>query len=205
MPQTFQALIGEYGSLAWELGSRLEAAVFLERFGNTPELIAAEYGPYTKGSLFITLMDGIEPAAASRIITERCPAGLKTLHDAAEAPWQLHYQRTGRIWDCATIAVAPSHRGTGVSMLLMAHILRYSVEQQVVALVALLDRVVFDLLASTRGPIHAIGPDAPYLGSPATLPVEVVLAEVFDPACWHDAAAYTAIVGLAQCKNPMGT
>ena len=49
-----------------ELGRHVERAVFLEAFGNTPELLAEEYGPYEASSVFICVVDQLPQAPGRR-------------------------------------------------------------------------------------------------------------------------------------------
>src|SRR5438128_969954 len=71
-----------------ELARSIERDVFFEYFGNTPELLAEEYGRYEQASLFLTVMDHVRvrPAGMIRVI-QPSPAGLKTLHDL-ERVWE---------------------------------------------------------------------------------------------------------------------
>src|SRR5579875_1985596 len=68
---------------AAELGRSLERAVFLEAFGNTPELLEVEYSPYESASLFLVVVDHRRrlPAGVMRVICPGGPAGLKSLND----------------------------------------------------------------------------------------------------------------------------
>ena len=72
---------------AAELARHVEREVFLEFFGNTPELLAAEYGPYESASVFICVIDHVlrQPAGVMRIIVPSA-CGAKSLHDL-EARW----------------------------------------------------------------------------------------------------------------------
>ena len=69
---------------ASELARHVERVVFMETFGNTPELLAKEYAPYEESSIFLCVVDhrrGL-PAGTMRILLPS-PAGFKTLDDAA--------------------------------------------------------------------------------------------------------------------------
>src|SRR5262245_54116527 len=99
----------------------VEEAVFDEFFGNSAELLDAEYGGYEPSSFFISVLDHRRrlPAGAARV-TMASERGLKTLADI-EAVWGHPLadvlERTGttwdlsRVWDAVTVAVAPEYRG----------------------------------------------------------------------------------------------
>jgi hypothetical protein len=103
------------------LARHVEGEVFDEFFGNSAELLDAEYGRYEPSSFFISVLDHRRrlPAGAARV-TMASELGLKTLADI-EAVWGHPLDdvlaRTGvewdlgRVWDAVTIAVAPEYRG----------------------------------------------------------------------------------------------
>jgi len=171
-----------------ELARHLERVVFLEAFGNTPELLAEEYGPYEASSVFVCVMDHLRrvPAGAMRIVLPS-PAGCKTFHDL-ESVWHQDVEdvgsRTGlaldrdRTWDVATLAVADAYRGkaaTGlVTLGLYQALTMLAWRSEVDWLVAILDVPVFRMirwkLRMTFAGFTGVHP-LPYLGSPASLPV----------------------------------
>ena len=71
--QPFGAYIFRADEPGADLGRHLEQAVFLEAFGNTPDLLAKEYGRYETDSLFICVIDHLRgvPAGVMRVI---CPS-----------------------------------------------------------------------------------------------------------------------------------
>ncbi|WP_250005486.1 hypothetical protein [Actinoplanes sp. M2I2] len=103
-----------------DVARTVECAVFDDAFGNTPEVMAAEYGPYEDRSRFFLVIDRRtgRPAGAGRVITG--PADqLKTIVDApahigrtADEILDAHGLRDATVWDFATVAVLPAYRGT---------------------------------------------------------------------------------------------
>ena len=99
----------------------LEREVFANAFGDTAELLAAEYGPYETSSVYLIVLDRRQriPAGMMRVILP-LDAGLKSINDV-EALWDVRcsdvYERSGipfhphQTWDVATLAVAPEYRG----------------------------------------------------------------------------------------------
>ncbi|MBI2168640.1 MAG: hypothetical protein HYU28_03940 [Actinobacteria bacterium] len=173
---------------AAELGRHLERAVFGEVFGNTPELLAAEYGPYEETSVFLLVLDHRRhvPAGVIRLILPS-PAGHKSLRDL-EHVWGLEpvaaFEAAGapfhpeRIWDVATLAVDDDYRGerTGglVSLALYQATATLGLRAPIAHLVAVLDTVVLGLIQQVaRSPFTPFPGAEPmrYLDSPESLPV----------------------------------
>ncbi len=104
-----------------ELARHVEQTVFLDSFGNTPELLAAEYSPYERNSVYLCVIDHEfrRPAGVIRLLLP-VPAGLKSLNDM-EAVWgesaEQLFLRAGtpfireKTWDIATLAVDLDYRG----------------------------------------------------------------------------------------------
>ena len=69
----------------------VEAQVLLHAFGNTPDVMEQEYGPYSDRSRFVTVIDDATGSAlgAARLILPDDAGTLKTLIDVAGEPWQL--------------------------------------------------------------------------------------------------------------------
>src|SRR5580700_11513343 len=106
---------------AAELARHVERVVFMETFGNTPELLAKEYAPYEDASIFLCVVDHLRrvPAGTMRIVLPSV-VGFKTLDDAEPVwgePVAAMAARTdididlARTWDIATLAVDPAYRG----------------------------------------------------------------------------------------------
>jgi hypothetical protein len=179
-----------------ELGRWLENAVFLEAFGNTPDQLAREFGPYEQSTLFICVVDHLRrlPAGVMRVVLPS-PAGSKSLNDLALVwgePAETVIERTGLAldractWDIATMAIAREYRGKAaaglVSMGLYQSLSLAARSWGAEWFVAILDLPVFRLIrwklrlifAGFKG-ITAL----PYLGSAASIPAwcDVVAAE----------------------------
>jgi hypothetical protein len=171
---------------AAELARAVERDVFLEFFGNTPELLAREYGPFEGASHFLLVLDHetLRPAGACRLI-EPSPAGNKTVEDVGRV-WGLPllardehvHPLAGAAWDVATLAVGAGYRGTRtdglISAALFQGITMFMATAGVRWVTATLDLVVLDLVQSRcREPFVAFPGAEPrsYLDSPLSLPV----------------------------------
>ncbi len=185
--ETFGAYLLARDEPGAELARAVERAVFLESFGNTPEMLASEYAPYEDSTVFACIIDHrrMLPVGMMRIVVPS-PAGLKSLNDI-ESIWGQEIndvvERTAipmdldRTWDVATLAVMPDYRAkaTGglISMGLYQTLNLAALRCGMEWLIAVFDVPVFRLLsevlcmsfAGFTG-IHA----RPYLGSPASLP-----------------------------------
>lgn len=173
---------------ASELARHVERVVFMETFGNTPELLAKEYAPYEESSIFLCVVDHLRcaPAGTMRILLPS-PAGFKTIDDAAPVwgePVEAMATRTGldidlaRTWDIATLAVAPEYRGKAtmglVSIGLYQALAMATPRCGIEWLLAILDVPVLRMIRwQLRMPMAGFaGVTAqPYLGSPASMPV----------------------------------
>jgi hypothetical protein len=171
---------------AAELARSVEREVFLEFFGNTPELLAEEYGPFEAASLFMLVLDHERhrPAGACRII-QPAACGNKTVKDV-ERVWGLPLRGASRdvrslvpaAWDVATLAVRSDYRGRRtdglVSAALFQSITMLMATSGVRWVTATLDMVVLDLVQRQCGepfmPFPGAEPRA-YLDSPLSLPV----------------------------------
>jgi len=173
-----------------ELGRVIERDVFLATFGNTPELLAEEYGPYERFSVFFCVLDHRRraPAGMMRVIVPS-EAGHKSLHDL-ERVWGQDVDgvmaRSGidldrsSLWDVATIAVAPEYRGdatNGLLSLAMFQTLAMLADREDLKwAIAVLDLIVLDLVQTRIGrPFKLLAGVEPlsYLDSPSSLPVVI--------------------------------
>jgi hypothetical protein len=103
------------------LGRFVESSVFYETFGNTPEKMQGEYGPYENASEFIAVIDqdATIPVGVLRTIRSN-EAALKSLIDLKNTPLQLQpedvYEKFGinpdKCVDVGTLAVLPEYRGS---------------------------------------------------------------------------------------------
>lgn len=206
------------------LARSVEATVFDEVFGNSPELLDAEYGPYEAATVFSCIVDHRRrrPAAAKRLIFPS-PAGFKSLDDIGRAPWGHPVAdvlaRTGlvpdpaRTLDVATAAVAPEYRGARsdrlVSLAMNQVTGRLSALCDIAWWVTILDVHVLDLyqrlLHDAMSFYHGIEPRS-YLDSPLSVPVYCdVMAwrrrlALVDPTL-H--AVLIGGVGLAEAVQPL--
>jgi hypothetical protein len=170
------------------LARAVERDVFWETFGNTPELLQQEYGPYDAASIFFCVVDHRRriPVGMMRVIVPSA-AGLKSLNDIATAWGQdpaLAQARTGvslpaaTTWDVATLAVRKDYRGTAarglVSLALYQRLNMAILRFGVTHLVAILDTKVLRVLQlqlhNMFHPFAGVEPQ-PYLDSPVSLPV----------------------------------
>jgi hypothetical protein len=170
------------------LALSVERRVFLEAFGNTPEMLASEYEAYDASSVFLCVLDHRRnvPAGMMRILVPSL-AGLKSLNDIKPI-WGLDhtevFARAGLVydepgtWDIATLAVAPDYRGVAqaglVSIALYQTLSMAAQRCGIRQMVAILHEPVLKLLQRKfRGPFVVLGdlPAREYLGSPASLAV----------------------------------
>ena len=171
-----------------ELARHVEREVFYEFFQNTPELLAAEYGPYEDSTLFLCVLDHRRrlPAGVIRLVLPS-RAGLKSLDDV-EAVWGHRLddvlERTGmsfetdRVWDVATLAVDAEYRGRAtdglVSLALYQAVRQLALRCHARWVVTILDLVVLNLIQeATSNAFESFSGVEPlrYLDSPASLPV----------------------------------
>jgi hypothetical protein len=164
----------------------VEARVFLQAFGNTPEVMAQEYGPYDDRSRFVAVIDDADGTAlgAVRLILPDRAGTVKTLADVAGEPWHLSAPDTLRaaglagrpVWDVASLAVDRRYRsgaaGAEVTLALCHGLYRYSRTCGVDGWVTVLDDRVLRLLRAMAIPWTAMEGAASryYLGSPASTP-----------------------------------
>jgi hypothetical protein len=179
---------------AAELGRAVEREVFMEFFGNTIELLAAEYSPYEIQTLFLIAVDHrrLVPVGVERFIMPS-PAGLKTLHDIERVwaqPTDEVLSRAGipldeaRSWDVATIAIRPEYRGKASDGMLSASFLQgviqlghaFGVTHFFTTLDLVVYRMVQDLCGKPLKHFPGIEPMR-YLDSPASVPLYIDMAD----------------------------
>lgn len=182
-------LVGPDEPLADE-ARRLEASVFFETFGNTPAMLADEYGPYDDVSVFIVVLDHHRARVAGmiRLILDG-HGSLKSMTDIEHEPWSMPFDRalreaglddldTAAALDVTTLAVDPEYRGAATSGLVSLALYQAVVQTAVAGgfrwLVTILDVVVLDLInGSTQAPFRNYPGVDPmrYLDSPSSVPV----------------------------------
>jgi hypothetical protein len=176
------------GDPAAFLARYLEHEVFGEVFGNSKDLLAAEYDPYEAASVFVIVVDHRRRVAAGVLrIVVASPAGLKSLNDIGRLWGQdadVLVRTTGLdpsrcvIWDVATLAVGRDYRRATtrglVSLALWQAVGVMASRAAVELLVAIIDVPVYRLLQAKLQQIFStfdgVGP-LRYLDSPASLPV----------------------------------
>jgi hypothetical protein len=164
----------------------VEAQVFLQAFGNTPDVMEEQYGPYRDRSRFVTVIDDADGSAlgVARLILPADTGPVKTLVDVAGEPWHLSVPDSLRaaglvgrpVWDVASLAVDRRYRsgaaGSEVVLALCYGLYHYARTSGAHGLVTVLDDRVLRLM-------HAMGlPWTPmagatsqnYLGSPGSTP-----------------------------------
>jgi hypothetical protein len=175
---------------------RVEAQVFLQAFGNTPEVMEQEYGPYEERSRFVTVIDEVGGSAlgTARLILPDDAGTVKTLTDVAGEPWHLDVAvalraagLSGRpVWDVASLAVDRRYRsgasGAEVSLALCHGIWQYSRNCGVHGLVTILDDRVLRLVQVMGLPWNPMAGATSryYLGSPASTPCDFRVGSAAD-------------------------
>jgi ribosomal protein S18 acetylase RimI-like enzyme len=169
------------------LSLQVAADVFLEAFGNTPELLRSEYAALLPAMTHLLVLDRTTRTAVGSLILQEAPAEeLKTVVDLAGEPWSVPVDRTlGALGigrgartgaDLLLLAVRPGYRRHGVAQLLMYGGWMASLSRGIHLWTAILDDTLLGgMNLMTEGALRpidgAIG--APYLGSPASTPVSV--------------------------------
>jgi hypothetical protein len=172
-----------------EAARQVEREVFGAWFGSTTEELAVEFEPYDASSIFFLahpLEDPDDVVAASRLVPPG-PAGNKTLHHVAEAPWHADgvglAEQAGldlsRTWDVATLVARPRGRSTGASGALFAGMLAH-LPPGADWWTSLVDMSVLPLTRAAGMPCQPLPTltARPFLGSPASIPVYGVMADV---------------------------
>jgi hypothetical protein len=171
-----------------ELPRSVERRAFDEFFGNSPELLDAEYGPYEPATVFLCVLDHRRrlPAGMLRVIFPS-PAGLKSLADI-EPVWKQPLAdvlaRTdppvelARALDIATLAIAPDYRGRAADGLVSLSLYQAATQAAMMTnvrwAVTILDTRVLNLIQRSIGEPFSYFPGIQpleYLGSAASLPV----------------------------------
>lgn len=170
----------------------VEARVFLDAFGNTPDVMEQEYGPYEDRSRFLTVIDDGSGRAlgAVRLIVPDAAGEVKTLTDASGPPWRISAPGAlsaagfaGRVvWDVATLAVEPDARAIArveTTFALCYALYRYTRASGAEGLVTILDDKVLRVLRAIGLPWEPMAGATSqfYLGSPASTPCIVGVEE----------------------------
>jgi hypothetical protein len=172
----------------------VEARVFLQAFGNTPDVMEHEYGPYRDRSRFVTVIDDSDGSAlgAARLVLPGDTGTVKTLVDVAGDPWYLSasdvLQSAGLagqpVYDVASLAVDRRYRsganGAEVTVALCHGLLRFSQNCGARGLVTVLDDRVLRLLRAMGVPWAPMAgaTSRSYLGSPASTPCIATVSSI---------------------------
>jgi GNAT superfamily N-acetyltransferase len=168
---------------------QVAADVFLGAFGNTPELLRAEYAPLFPAMRHVVVLDSVtRTAVGSLILQEASAEELKTVVDAAGPPWSMPVDDTlGALGmargsdagaDLLLLAVHPAYRRHGLAQLLMYGGWMASLPRGRHTWTAILDDTLLGgMNLMTEGALRPIdgAVSGPYLGSPASTPVSVRL------------------------------
>ena len=160
-----------------------ETAVFSHWYGNTAELLEAEYGPYADQTVFLAVLDADGDAVASARLIRPGPRGLKTLVDLGRLPWLADVPSAmsaagidaASCLDIATLGVRRGLRAQGIyaSAALYHGLFRLTRANDIRSVVSVLDdrvRELLDVVSLPLGPIPGAWA-APYLGSTVSTPV----------------------------------
>jgi len=177
------------------LARAVERTVFDEFFGNSAELLDAEYGPYEDGVFFICVLDHLRrlPAGMARV-GRPTSRPLKTFDDIATM-WgtdvgALRAEASGAdwnpdaTWDSLTLGVERDYRGKATDGLISLGVFQTGVQSMRRCAgrttVAILDCVVLSMVQSMLSapyqPFVGLEPQR-YLDSPASMPVLLDLDE----------------------------
>jgi hypothetical protein len=194
-----------------------EADVFDSAYGNTPEQLCEEYGPYDESSVFIALADDAgRVIGACRVITYS-GKGLKTLVDLGREPWRLDGDRSARAagidpvttWDIATLGVRSELGGAGsmAAAALYHGLVAGGRANGVTTMITIVDERVRSLLHNVGLETHVLpgAATAEYLGSPSSTPSYAHLAAVVDNQRRRTPDAYRMItlgIGLDGVRVP---
>ena len=192
----------------------VEAAVFLRAFGNTQELLNAEYDKYRQASEFFIVIDQAngQIAGVERII-RHSDASFKSLDDLAKEPWNIEpeevLRRAGltidpeKTIDIATIGVAEGYRAMdlpdhddSVRMALLYATNRYSAEHGIKLWFSILDDKVLELIQALGEPFSKYPgiKSGSYLDSPSSTPVYCDFTSVLERVRVTEPALYSMMI-----------
>lgn len=176
------------GSAFANIARHIEREVFEQSFGNSDEIMAAEYGPYDypgRSTFFISIDREERTAAGAARMIHHSPVGFKTLNDldkqgspTSSGPLASRLQtdhgvtKLDTCWDHATLAVRKSfrHGGTYAGLSVQLHRASYvsAIELGIDHVVSVLDiralKQIRDYLGVPFVPLCGSGV-FPYLGS----------------------------------------
>ena len=165
------------------LSLQVVADVFLDAFGNTPDLLRGEYTHLLASMTHVVVLDHESRSVAGCLVLQEAPAAeLKTVVDLAGEPWSMAPEvslgamtlapgdRTAG--DLLFLAVGTEHRSRGVAVLLLYAGWVVSATRGIERWTAILDDpLVAGLTELTLGALHPVAGSRPYLGSAGSTPV----------------------------------
>lgn len=194
-----------------------ENDVFCERYGEDRSALEAYHAPYAGASTFLSLADDDGRVVAMSRLVYPSPAGLITLVDIGEDPWNADAAATldetgldpARTWDVSAVCVRKSSRGqTALLAAAIYHgLIKTMRANQVDGFLAVLDDRVHRILNMLGVVMHRLpGVETkPYWGSPATTPSYALFPNVIDGQRRMSPDAYRLVtlgVGLDGIRIP---
>jgi hypothetical protein len=171
-----------------QAAAHCEAAVFLDRFGDGPELLEECFGPHEQDTTWLALLDdsGVAVASARLVVPSAAPTKFEVY--LSEEPWFLDPAASmaavgldrATTWDVASISVRRRSHGEGAlwTAALCHGLFQVARANGVSATVAVLDEGARQLLA-LNGIVYTTVPGtwtADFCGSPASTPVYADMA-----------------------------
>lgn len=176
------------------LSLQLVADVFLDAFGNTPDLLRSEYTHLLGSMTHVVVLDRESHAVAGCLVLQEAPAEqLKTVVDLAGAPWSMPAEESlaaltlapgdRTAGDLLVLAVGTEHRSRGVAMLLLYAGWVVSATRGIDRWTAILDDPLLAAVTGlTLGALHPVAGSRPYLGSAGSTPVTMRMRPTEDVA-----------------------
>jgi hypothetical protein len=195
-----------------------ENDVFCERYGEDRSALEAYHAPYAATSTFLSLADADGRVVAMSRLVYPSPAGLITLDDVEEDPWNADsaaaLAETGldpaRTWDVSAVCVRKSSRGqTALLAAAIYHgLIKTMRANQVDGFLAVLDSRVHRILNMLGVVMHALPgiETKPYWGSPASTPSYAHFRTLIDGQRRRSPDAYRLVtlgVGLDGIHVPL--
>ncbi len=169
------------------LSLQVAADVFLDSFGNTPDLLRAEYGALLPAMTHCVVLDVARRAAVGTVIVQDGPVEeLKSVVDLGGPPWSMPLRQVRAALDVAPgahtaadlllLAADRGYRGRSIGpILLYAGWIATWLRGRDRWTAILDDSLLRGLGALSGGAVTPLAPSRPYLGSPGSTPVTVLL------------------------------
>lgn len=194
-----------------------EARIFDARYGVSYAEHVLEFAPYESASAFLMVVDDRDQVAATMRLITHGPSGLKTLVEAAGAPWRIDALRAAgavgvdpqHTWDVGTLAAAPGlgRQRFAVTAALYHGLTLAAGRNRVKSLLMTVDERVRSILQTFglyTAPLPGAKP-APFCGSPASTPVYGHCAQMLDTQRRINPEAYRLVtqgIGLEGVRIP---